>query len=513
MYSTLGSSTGCFGANDMTNLETVFSGNAVAESTRSFYVRCCDYDDNGRFQANDLTNFKRYYAGLMPMAAYIATSPYGHTASASTAPSSMRFAVSRPVAASRAHAALTPALSLAGLLASPPPPSSATACDPALPCIEMQEAAYSTTAGASHNLLKVTVTTPNNVGFTTLRLPFKTANVVDTDAAVAYQFLPSLYPLGAAGAGAFKASAASWGGSDAVLNANPTSYGPGFILILASGSSNPSPAEFYILLTAAVTSVTATSLEPIEMADDQTPAQLMPTPTLVWIPPPSAPTSPPSPPLPPPPPPPPSSPPSPSQPPPLPPRSPSPPPEITLTTEVTVAGQVEAFDANARRRVIARFATVAGVDVVYVGLQVLPAPVKLVFFLIAPDSVTANAVHKRLERKLPDASTTSSALNVRAAAAAVVTETNGASAIPLGISITPIPSQTGQGGGGFSGGLIVVVSAACASALALALACWAWFRKRAKGGALPTTKQEAAPVVAAPVEAAPVRAAPVDVSD
>jgi len=69
-YSALGNSLSCFGASDVTNLEAMFSGSQVTDTTRAFYVRCSDYDNNGNFQANDLTNMKRYYVGLMPLAAH-----------------------------------------------------------------------------------------------------------------------------------------------------------------------------------------------------------------------------------------------------------------------------------------------------------------------------------------------------------------------------------------------------------------------------------------------------------
>eukprot|EP00966_Prymnesium_polylepis_P266543 6157541-Prymnesium_polylepis.1 len=61
-YSTFGNPANCFGANDVTNLEVMFSGLAVTDDTRAFYLRCSDYDDDGSFRANDLTNMKRYCA-------------------------------------------------------------------------------------------------------------------------------------------------------------------------------------------------------------------------------------------------------------------------------------------------------------------------------------------------------------------------------------------------------------------------------------------------------------------
>eukprot|EP00966_Prymnesium_polylepis_P053159 1230264-Prymnesium_polylepis.1 len=58
-YSTLGSAVNCFGANDVTNLEVMFSGLAVTDETRAFYTLCSDYDNDGVFRANDLTNMKQ----------------------------------------------------------------------------------------------------------------------------------------------------------------------------------------------------------------------------------------------------------------------------------------------------------------------------------------------------------------------------------------------------------------------------------------------------------------------
>lgn len=70
-YSTFGSTVNCFGANDVTNLEVMFSGLAMGADTRAFYTRCSDYDNDGAFRANDLTNMKRYYAGLLGMATHL----------------------------------------------------------------------------------------------------------------------------------------------------------------------------------------------------------------------------------------------------------------------------------------------------------------------------------------------------------------------------------------------------------------------------------------------------------
>ena len=45
-----------------------FSGMALPDRLRDFYARCSDYDNDGAFRANDLTNMKRYYAKALPMA-------------------------------------------------------------------------------------------------------------------------------------------------------------------------------------------------------------------------------------------------------------------------------------------------------------------------------------------------------------------------------------------------------------------------------------------------------------
>jgi hypothetical protein len=55
----------------MTNLEVCYGGLPMADETQAFYRRCSDYDNDGIFRANDLTNMKRYYAGLLPVAPHI----------------------------------------------------------------------------------------------------------------------------------------------------------------------------------------------------------------------------------------------------------------------------------------------------------------------------------------------------------------------------------------------------------------------------------------------------------
>eukprot|EP00966_Prymnesium_polylepis_P166562 3850463-Prymnesium_polylepis.1 len=39
---------------------------------RAFYTRCSDYDNDGTFRANDLTNMIRYFTRLLPVAPHIA---------------------------------------------------------------------------------------------------------------------------------------------------------------------------------------------------------------------------------------------------------------------------------------------------------------------------------------------------------------------------------------------------------------------------------------------------------
>jgi len=70
-YATFNDASRCFSASDLTNLEVMFSGQALPAEIKSFYTQCSDYDNDGTFRANDLTNMKRYYTGLLPVAAHI----------------------------------------------------------------------------------------------------------------------------------------------------------------------------------------------------------------------------------------------------------------------------------------------------------------------------------------------------------------------------------------------------------------------------------------------------------
>jgi len=49
----------------------MYSGVIVSQAVIAFYTLCADYDNDGAIRANDLTNMKRYYAGLLPMASHV----------------------------------------------------------------------------------------------------------------------------------------------------------------------------------------------------------------------------------------------------------------------------------------------------------------------------------------------------------------------------------------------------------------------------------------------------------
>jgi len=83
-YSTLGNPMACFGASDLTNLERIFANFATDDATRTFYMRCSDYDADGSFRANDLTNMKMYYTGLLPVAAYFTGRRLAHRTATAT---------------------------------------------------------------------------------------------------------------------------------------------------------------------------------------------------------------------------------------------------------------------------------------------------------------------------------------------------------------------------------------------------------------------------------------------
>eukprot|EP00966_Prymnesium_polylepis_P198374 4597342-Prymnesium_polylepis.1 len=122
--------------------------------------------------------------------------------------------------------------------------STPTTCPPAasatVPCIQVDP--FSSTAGS--DFFKVTITTPGDVTFTTLRLALETDAVVDDGAAQAYAFIATdqLYPL-QPGTGAFASGPGDWMGYSATLNQNPSSGNSGFILVLASGTPRTSPGE------------------------------------------------------------------------------------------------------------------------------------------------------------------------------------------------------------------------------------------------------------------------------
>jgi len=70
-YATFNDPLRCFGAADLTNVEVMYSGVIVSQAVIAFYTLCADYDNDGAIRANDLTNMKRYYAGLLPMASHV----------------------------------------------------------------------------------------------------------------------------------------------------------------------------------------------------------------------------------------------------------------------------------------------------------------------------------------------------------------------------------------------------------------------------------------------------------
>jgi len=237
-YSTYGSAVNCFGANDVTNLEVMFGGLAIDAGPREFYTMCSDYDNDGVFRANDLTNMKRYYAGLLSPAAWVLA---GRRLSISTSPTVKAL-----------------------------PSSSATT-------IKVEP--WTSSGGAQ--FLKIDINTPKNKPFTTLRLVLETDAVIDESLMQAYSFIASdtLYPM-QAGTGTFKASAADWMDYSVTLNKKPAAGLPGFVLVLSTASRRASPAELYIKLSSPASYVKTSSTAPIELADGQTPSQLMTTPSL-----------------------------------------------------------------------------------------------------------------------------------------------------------------------------------------------------------------------------------------
>jgi hypothetical protein len=225
-YSTFGDDTTCFGANDVTNLEVMFVG-LGHQATSDFYQRCSDYDNDGTFRANDLTNMKRYAAGILGLAS--------HWLSGAATPQQR----ARSLQSSVADIAMEPHIGATGA-----------------------------------TFLKVTVTAPGNAAFTTLRLPIKTDGVID-----ASQTVPDFYAV-TQGTGTFKDDPAGWQDYSVKLNPAPAGY-TGFILGIMSGTGNPSPSSFYILFSSPPTYVDTTSLDPIELADANTPSGVMATPQQV----------------------------------------------------------------------------------------------------------------------------------------------------------------------------------------------------------------------------------------
>ena len=70
-FSHTGDTTVCFAANDMTNLQVMLAGLPTASEVRDFYTRCNDYDNDGAFQANDLTSMLQVYAGQLGVAPWV----------------------------------------------------------------------------------------------------------------------------------------------------------------------------------------------------------------------------------------------------------------------------------------------------------------------------------------------------------------------------------------------------------------------------------------------------------
>ena len=152
--------------------------------------------------------------------------------------------------------------------------SSAT-CLSSASCVQIEP--WSSSGGA--NFLKLTISTPGNVVFTTLRLTLNTDAVIDESVAQAYAFIAtdSLFPM-QAGTGVFKAGAAEWVDYSVTLNQSPPEGYAGFVLLLSTGAPRTSPGEFYILLSSVATYVNSVSVDPIQLADGQMPSQLMVTP-------------------------------------------------------------------------------------------------------------------------------------------------------------------------------------------------------------------------------------------
>jgi len=168
-------------------------------------------------------------------------------------------------------------------VAASPPPSPMLAVPPPPPAtqIDVSEVSFS-----GYPFLKISINTPGNIAFTTLRLSLQTANIIESSAALAYNFLgtDSLFPL-QAGTGTFKQGASSWLGYSVTLNTAPPGF-TGFTIVLSTGQSNPSPATFFMLLTAAAQPVQSSDPVDHQLADASTPSNLMTTPSVLWIPPP-----------------------------------------------------------------------------------------------------------------------------------------------------------------------------------------------------------------------------------
>jgi len=134
------------------------------------------------------------------------------------------------------------------------------------------------TSKEGSHFLKVTLTTPGHIDFTTLKLTLETDAVVEESMTKAYSFIgtDNIYPL-QAGTGVFKIGASDWAEYSVSLHQKPKGA-EGFILVLASGHAHPSPAQFYVLLASKATYLKAAAHDPPQLADAEFPSGLMTTP-------------------------------------------------------------------------------------------------------------------------------------------------------------------------------------------------------------------------------------------
>jgi hypothetical protein len=153
----------------------------------------------------------------------------------------------------------------------PPSPPSPPASPPLLFAV-IQIEPWTSTGGSS--FLQVTVTTPNDATFTTLKLALETDGVINNTAAVAYSYIGTdwLFPL-QDGTGTLKLGPSDWPGYSVTLNSAPPVGYTGFIMVLSTGTARTSPGVFYILMSTQATSIKAHSADPLELADGNSPSQ------------------------------------------------------------------------------------------------------------------------------------------------------------------------------------------------------------------------------------------------